>query len=66
MSLPMSSGAYLLITLLTYTVLLLIDMFAYEFVVPELLQAAWVLITAAPLLIPMQWLVRMDPIWRKQ
>lgn len=61
----LSSGQYLFYTGLVYFILGLLDLFWYRFTEPEVLQAVWVVVLALPLLVPMQRIVRIDPLWKR-
>ena len=61
----LSSGQYLFYTGLVYFILGMLDLFWYRFAEPEVLQAVWVVVLALPLLVPMQRIVRIDPLWKR-
>ena len=61
----LSSGQYLFYTGLVYFILGMLDLFWYRFAEPEVLQAIWVVVLALPLLVPMQRIVRIDPLWKR-
>ena len=61
----LSGGQYLFYTGLVYFIAGILDLFWYRFAEPEVLQAVWVVVLALPLLVPMQRIVRIDPLWKR-
>jgi len=62
---PVSTGVWLVVAATIYVVSFLTDLFVYRFVDPVYIQAVWILVTALPLYVPMQKIVRFDPLWSK-
>lgn len=58
-----SSGAWLVSTTMIYFVVCLANIFLHRLVDPVYVQLIWLAVTALPLFVPMQKIVRMDPLW---
>jgi hypothetical protein len=62
---PLSPGEYMFFTGLVYFLAGMFDIFVYRFCEPEWLQMVWMLVLLIPVLLPVKWLVRNSPFWRK-
>lgn len=58
-----SSGAWLVSTTTIYVVAAIITAIFYKSVDLVYIQLVWLAVTALPLVVPMQKIVRMDPLW---
>ena len=65
MKLPISSDVWLLSTTAIYVVVCLFNIFLHRFSDGNTIQLVWLIVTALPLFVSMQKIVRMNPIWKK-
>lgn len=65
MKLPVSPLAYLVIVNTLYFVVGMANIFLYRFTSSEIIQLVWLFVLMCPVVINCQWLVRMDPFWKR-
>jgi hypothetical protein len=65
MKIPFSPGEYMFVTGAIYFVVGMVDLFWYRFAPVEYIQMIWILVLALPTFVPMPWLMRHSPFWRK-
>lgn len=63
MKLPLGPATWLFATCVVYFVAGMINLFVYAFAPTELIQMAWLCITALPLFVPMRKVVDIDTVW---
>lgn len=66
MKLPLSGGEWLFINGFIYLIVGLVDVFWYNSTYIVVIQLVWLLMLWLPLIVPMEKIINVNPIWRNK